>query len=53
VRAILREAVAEYQPENDIEDWIWLADRREESAEPMDAAVSPLIPQVPPPRSAR
>ena len=53
VRAILREAVAEYQPENDIEDWIWLADRREESAEPMDAAVSPPIPQVPPPRSAR
>ena len=53
VRAILREAVAEYQPENDIEDWIWLADRREESAEPMDTAVSPPIPQVPPPRLAR
>jgi FlaA1/EpsC-like NDP-sugar epimerase len=27
VRAILREAVAEYQPENEIEDWVWLAER--------------------------
>lgn len=27
VRAILRETVAEYQPENEIEDWVWLADR--------------------------
>jgi len=25
VRAILREAVAEYQPENGIEDWVWQA----------------------------
>ncbi|MBE2295610.1 MAG: polysaccharide biosynthesis protein [Phycisphaerales bacterium] len=29
VRSILQEAVAEYQPENDIEDWIWLAEQRE------------------------
>ncbi|MDS4041294.1 MAG: nucleoside-diphosphate sugar epimerase/dehydratase [Candidatus Competibacter sp.] len=27
VRAILRETVAEYRPENEIEDWVWLADR--------------------------
>lgn len=53
VRAILREAVAEYQPENDIEDWIWLADRRDEPAEPVGAAVSPSVPLVPPARSAR
>jgi FlaA1/EpsC-like NDP-sugar epimerase len=26
VRAILREAVAEYQPENGIEDWVWRAE---------------------------
>ena len=25
VRVILREAVAEYQPENGIEDWVWRA----------------------------
>ena len=29
VRAILREAVAEYQPENGIEDWIWRAEARQ------------------------
>ena len=31
VRAILREAVAEYQPDNGIEDWVWRASEREES----------------------
>ncbi len=28
-RAILREAVAEYRPENGIEDWVWRAETRE------------------------
>ena len=28
VRVILQEAVAEYRPENNIEDWIWLAENR-------------------------
>ncbi|MGB5063082.1 MAG: nucleoside-diphosphate sugar epimerase/dehydratase [Candidatus Competibacter sp.] len=51
VRAILREAVAEYQPENDIEDWIWLADRRQELVDAM-VSRSALLP-APPPQSAR
>ncbi len=50
VRAILREAVAEYQPENDIEDWVWLADRRQE---PMGAVVSRSAWPASPPQSAR
>ncbi|MDG4555177.1 MAG: nucleoside-diphosphate sugar epimerase/dehydratase [Candidatus Competibacter sp.] len=50
VRAILREAVAEYQPENDIEDWIWLADRRQER---VNAMVSRSALPAPPLRSAR
>ena len=29
VRAILREAVAEYQPENGIEDWLWRTETRQ------------------------
>ncbi len=33
VRAILREAVAEYQPENGIEDWVWRVTESEEEAE--------------------
>ena len=32
VRAILLEVVAEYQPENDIEDWVWLAMNKEAAA---------------------
>jgi FlaA1/EpsC-like NDP-sugar epimerase len=31
VRAILQEAVAEYQPENGIEDWVWRAGGQAES----------------------
>lgn len=31
VRLILREAVAEYQPDNSIEDWVWRTDLAEES----------------------
>ncbi len=36
VRAILREAVAEYQPENGIEDWVWQAGMKEEAGAPTD-----------------
>ena len=36
VRAILREAVAEYQPENGIEDWVWQAGMKEEAGVPTD-----------------
>lgn len=44
VRAILLEVVAEYRPENDIEDWVWLAMNKEEMA--TDASLS--HPPVPP-----
>lgn len=36
VRAILREAVAEYQPENGIEDWVWQAGMKQEAGVPTD-----------------
>jgi FlaA1/EpsC-like NDP-sugar epimerase len=36
VRAILREAVVEYQPENGIEDWVWLAATQENAGDPAD-----------------
>lgn len=36
VRAILQEAVTEYQPENGIEDWVWQMANRKNVAEPVD-----------------
>lgn len=36
VRAILQEAVTEYQPENGIEDWVWQMANRKNVTEPVD-----------------
>ena len=44
VRAILLEAVAEYRPENDIEDWVWLTMARTAASEMVKSS-----PPSPPP----
>ena len=50
VRAILRELVAEYQPDNGIEDWIWRASGSNEWVEP---PISRVPQPFPLPDSAR
>ncbi|MFO1372875.1 MAG: nucleoside-diphosphate sugar epimerase/dehydratase [Candidatus Competibacteraceae bacterium] len=53
VRAILLEAVAEYQPENGIEDWVWLANKQDQppASNTINSDLSPSL--SPSPGSAR
>lgn len=50
VRAILRELVAEYRPENGIEDWVWRAGG---ASGPVEPSISPIPWPSPLPDSAR